>query len=52
MFVDDALHDGKPDSGAFIILRPMEALEDAEQLVGIGHVESNAVVPDKIGWIR
>src|SRR6185312_4088308 len=42
--VDDALDDREPDAGAFELFRAVKALEDAEQLVRITHVEAGAVV--------
>ena len=41
---DDAVHDREPHAGPGRILRPVKALEDAEELVGVAHVESGAVV--------
>src|SRR5204862_5699849 len=35
---------GQTDAGAFELLGPVQPLEDAEQLVGILHVEPGAVV--------
>ena len=49
--VDDPLHDGEADAGALIVLGPVQPLEDAEQLVGVAHVEADAVVLDEIGRI-
>src|ERR1022692_2785019 len=49
MSMDNSLHDGQADTGSFIVFRPMQSLEDAKQLVGILHVEANAVVPDEVG---
>src|SRR5687768_16360402 len=50
MPVDDALDSGKPNTGARIIGRAMEALESSEQLIGISHIESSAIIADEIGW--
>ncbi len=44
MAADDALHDGKPDAGAFEIAFRVEPLEDVEELIVIFHAESDAVV--------
>ncbi len=38
---------GQSDAGAFEIVLAVQSLEDAKQFVGIVHVETNAVVPDK-----
>ncbi len=46
--LDDALHDRQADAGAFIFLRAVQPLEDAEELVGVAHVETGAVVADEI----
>ena len=45
--VNDALHCGQADPGAFKIACVMEPLEGPEQAVGIRHVESGAVVPNE-----
>jgi len=45
MAVDNALNRRKPYSGAFKLFSGMQALEHAEQLVDILHVEACAVVP-------
>ncbi len=42
--MDDALRNGKPDAGALEFLGRVQTLENAEKLVGIGHVETAAVV--------
>src|SRR5438477_565822 len=46
--VDDALHDGQADARAFVILGAVQPLEDAEEFVGILHIETHAVVFDKV----
>ena len=51
MLADDAVHRGQPDAGALELLGPMEALEHAKQLVGVFHVEANAVVADEDGGV-
>src|SRR5712691_7747967 len=38
---------GQTNAGAFELLGPVQPLEDAEQLVGILHVEPGAVVADE-----
>ena len=48
----DAFDDRKSDPGALVVLCAVQPLEDAEQLVGILHVETNAVVPHKICFRR
>src|ERR1700674_866074 len=45
--LDDALHDRQADAGAFEILRAMQPLKHAEKLVGILHVEADAVVANE-----
>src|SRR5262245_59607246 len=44
MAMDDALHDGQADACALEVLRPMQTLEDSEELVRILHVEPGSVV--------
>ena len=43
---DDAAHVGQTDAGALEILGAVQALEDAEQLAHVFHVEADAVVGD------
>src|SRR2546423_14209687 len=45
---NDALHGREADAGAFELPGCMQALERAKQFVGIRHVESRAVITDKI----
>ncbi len=45
MALDDAPHAGQADAGALELFHAMQALEYAEQLAGILHVEADAVVP-------
>src|SRR5579863_5067676 len=40
----DPVHDGQPDAGTFELIRGMQTLEDAEELLRIAHVEARAVV--------
>src|SRR5260370_19472792 len=47
--VHDALYRGEADAGALVLVRRMQALEGAEQLVGIAHVEAGAVVAHEEG---
>src|SRR3989449_10318291 len=49
MPVHDALHRGEPHARALELRGRVEALERAEQLVGVRHVEPRAVVPDEAG---
>src|SRR5438093_9370425 len=46
--VDDPLHDGQADAGALVVLGVVQPLEHAEELVGVAHVEADAVVLDII----
>src|SRR5919201_778183 len=46
--VDDALDDGQAHPRPLVLLGAVEALEDAEELVGVLHVEPDAVVPDEV----
>ncbi len=46
--LQDAFHDRQADAGAGELVMGMQALEDAEQLVDVFHVETGAVVPDAI----
>src|SRR5438876_3199187 len=48
MTMNDALDDCKTDARAPIFLGPVQPLEDAEQLVGVPHVEADAIVLDEI----
>src|SRR2546426_10735701 len=43
------LYGRKPDSGAGVLGRGMQALKRAEKLVGVGHVEARPVVADEKG---
>src|SRR6266542_465418 len=46
--IDDSLDDGKADPGPFVVLRSVHPLEHPEQLVGVAHVEPDAVVLDEV----
>ena len=46
--VDDALHGGESDAGPFKFLAAVHSLEGAEQFARVGHVETRAVVADKV----
>src|SRR5881394_4631177 len=46
--LDDALRQGQPHAGALEFVRPMEPLKHAEQLVGIAHVEPDAVIAHEV----
>ena len=43
----DAVHRGEADTGALVLGSGVQALEGAEQLLGVRHVEAGAVVPDE-----
>jgi len=45
--VNNALHCSQPDTGTFEFGDGVQALERPKELVGIGHVESRAVVAYK-----
>ncbi len=45
--VNDPLHCGQPDPGAFKFACVVKPLEGPEQAVGIRHVETGAVVPNE-----
>src|SRR5439155_22745489 len=49
--MDHALHDRQPHPGALVLLGAVQPLEDAEELVGVLHVESDPVVPDVVGGL-
>src|SRR5438128_1355388 len=42
--VDHSCHDSQPHPGSLVVLRPVHALEHAEQLVGVLHVEPDPIV--------
>src|SRR6266540_4131577 len=46
---NDALDDREPHAGALVVLRPMQPLKDSEQLAGVLHVETHAVVLHVVG---
>jgi len=48
VFGDDAHDDGEPDAGAGELIHTVQPLEYSEQLVVILHVETHAVVADRI----
>ena len=48
MPLHDSLDDRQTDAGALELLGAVEPLEDAEQLVGVFHLESRTVVPDEV----
>ena len=52
MFLHDALHCGEPNSRSLKSFKPMEALQDAEELVGEFHVKFNTVAPRERSWSR
>ena len=45
---DDSLHDGKPNAGAFKLVRSVQTFEYSKELVCMFHVEPNAVASDAI----
>jgi hypothetical protein len=47
MTMDDALNSRQADAGPFERFGLVQTLEDAKQLVGIPHVETDSVVPDE-----
>ena len=47
MAVNNAPDIGEPDAGPFKFIRSMEPLKDAEQFVGIAHIESYPIIADK-----
>src|SRR5258708_27208612 len=47
VLVNNALADGQPHAGAFKVLRPVHALENAEELAGVFHIEAGAIVANK-----
>ena len=47
MPLGDALHQREPRPVALEFLRPVQPLEQAEQLAGVGHAEADAVVLDR-----
>src|SRR5579884_1729594 len=46
--MDDPLNSGQTDSGPLEFAGAMEALKCAEQFIGVGHIESCAVIPDEV----
>jgi hypothetical protein len=48
MPADDALYGRKAYPGAFEIRRGMHTLERAEQVPGVFHIETRAIVTDEI----
>src|SRR3990170_1342988 len=49
--VDDPLDNGQADARPFVLLGPVQALEDRKELVRVAHVEADAVVPDEPGGL-
>jgi N-acetylmuramoyl-L-alanine amidase len=45
--LDDAAHVGEADTGALGLINAVETLKHAKQLVGLLHVEADAVVTDE-----
>src|SRR6202042_122855 len=52
VFLDNSLYRGQAYAGAFKLFGSMEALKYSEKLVGVFHVEPNAVVADEKGAFR
>src|SRR2546427_536108 len=48
MPVDDTLDDGETDTGPFVFLSPVQALEHAKEFVHVAHVKASAIVFDKV----
>ena len=48
MALDDAMHRGEADAGAFELLGLVQALKGQEQLVGTGRIEAGAVVANAV----
>jgi len=48
MEMDDALNRRQSDAGPFELGGLMQPLEGSEQLRGVGHIESSAVIADEI----
>src|SRR5213594_3289992 len=48
MPVDDALDDGETDTGPFVFLSPVQALEHAKEFVRVAHVKAGAIVFNKV----
>jgi hypothetical protein len=46
--MDNPLDGGQADAGPFVLFGPVQALEDAEQLWGVAHVEAHTVVSHKV----
>ena len=51
MAANDTLDDGKSDAGAFKFVYPMKTLEHAEELAGILHVKTDAVIFHKVNGL-
>ena len=47
MPVNDSLDTGEPNTGAFELVACVQPLEYSKELVGLFHVESHAIVPNK-----
>src|SRR5260370_28255921 len=47
VLVNNALADGQPHARTFKVLRPVHALENAEELTGVFHVKARAIVANK-----
>ena len=49
MTMNDALHGHQANAGTRKLSSSMQALKSAEEFVGVGHVETGAVVTHEIG---
>ena len=45
--MNDTADIGQPDAGSVEFIGSMESLKDAEEFVGVAHIESYTVVPDE-----
>ena len=52
MAQNDALRKGQANARSLVLLRAVQPLENAEELVGVGHVEARAVVAHKVDVAR
>jgi hypothetical protein len=46
--MDDSLHDCQTHSGSLEFVVPVQALENAKELIRMLHVETSAIVPDEV----
>src|SRR5688572_24818680 len=50
--LDDPLDDRQANARAVIFLGPMQALEDAEELVSVAHVKAYTIIFDEVDQFR